>query len=345
MKFFKKLYFILIVIVLCSIFPTYAYAESTGQVGYDIQAIIPENQIDKNKSFFDLKMEPSQKQVIEIMINNTSNKDSSFKVSVNQAYTNNQGFIDYSKNDIEPDESMKYKMSDIAKVEEEVVVSANSSRKVPITLEMPEEKFYGQILSGIQVEKKIDDDGEGKITNSYGYILGLKLTETDVEIRRQLNLKSIEPAVSFNRTSVVALLQNPTMDAYGHLKYKAKVTNNADDKVVREVSYDNDMQIAPNSTYGFAIDWDNERLEEGNYRLDLEVSDAKDNVWRFSEDFTITAKDAKEINKLTIDNTNKLPLWVWIVIIIFIILLISQFLIILFIKKRKKEQDEKLNNK
>jgi hypothetical protein len=73
--------------------PTVTHA---ADVGYDVQAVIPENQVDKTKSFFDLRMQPDQKQTISVRINNTSDQDSEYKVTINQAYTSDQGFIDYS---------------------------------------------------------------------------------------------------------------------------------------------------------------------------------------------------------------------------------------------------------
>jgi hypothetical protein len=83
-------------VVLCTfplLNPTVTHA---ADVGYDVQAVIPENQVDKTKSFFDLRMQPDQKQTISVRINNTSDQDSEYKVTINQAYTSDQGFIDYS---------------------------------------------------------------------------------------------------------------------------------------------------------------------------------------------------------------------------------------------------------
>lgn len=349
MKYFKKLYLILISIFLCTMFPVQAFAASGGEVGYSIKAVMPENQIDKSKSYFDLRMVPNQEQTIEIIVINTSDKEGRFSVSVNQAYTNEQGFIDYSDNDIEPDESMEYKVSDIIEVQNEVIVPANDSVKVPINIKMPEEEFDGQILSAIGVEKELDDSEKNSsgIKNKYGYVLGLKLTETDTEINRELNLKDIKSGVKFNKPSIIATLQNPTMDAYGHLKYEAKVVNKSKNKVFAEISYDNDMELAPNSNYEFAIKLDDDKkIESGDYILELQVSDAKGNQWDFNEEFSISNKEAKESNDLVIRNNMKMPLWAIILIVILIILFILQFIWIFFLKKRKREEENhNYNNK
>ncbi|MHC5247484.1 DUF916 and DUF3324 domain-containing protein [Enterococcus sp. LJL90] len=316
-------------------------AQNTTEVGYNIQAILPENQVNDQDSFFNLRMEPSQEQTIQFVINNTSSEETTFALSINQAYTNTQGFIDYSDADAQLDDSLKYAISDIATVDNSVTVAANSSATVPIELKMPAEEYAGQILAAIQVIKEQDDDSSG-ISNSYGYILGLKLTENDQAVTRELNLLSVEPAISFGNTSVVATLQNPTMDAFGHLVYHADVYNLADNEIVRSVDYDNNMQMAPNSTYGFAIDWDNQALEAGDYRLALTVGDAKGNVWEFDEAFTITEQQAQEINSVTVDevNTQRLPIWVFIVIGAMTAIVLLFIIWLILAKRRKKDESD-----
>lgn len=321
----KKTIIISLLIFLFYSAPQQVLANIENNVGFTINASIPDNQVDKNQSYFDLRMTPNQEQEISIQITNSSDEDSQFKVNINQAYTNQSGFIDYSDSDIEPDSSLLYEISDIVDYEPTVEVKARSSITYPIRLKMPAESFDGSIMAGIQVTKETTGDANG-ITNKYGYILGLKLTETENPVKRELNLLNVKPAVSFSRTSVVANLQNPTMDAYGHLKYEAKVTNIKTGELEKEVSYDENMQLAPNSVYGFAIDWNDRRLVAGEYLLDLVVSDAKNNRWEFSESFTITKKEAKEINKVTIDKATENSLFKYIIILIIVLF----FLIVLF---------------
>ncbi|WEV60402.1 DUF916 and DUF3324 domain-containing protein [Streptococcaceae bacterium ESL0729] len=321
--------------------PLGVLAEGENNVGFTINSVIPSNQIDKEQSYFDLRMTPGQEQEIIVQVINTSNEDSKFKVNVNQAYTNKSGFIDYSETDVKPDSSLKYKISDIANYEHEITVQANTSMNLPITLKMPAEQYDGTILAGIQVVKEKSEEEAKKqgISNQYGYILGLQLTETDTELPRQLNLLNVRADSAFNRTSVVAELQNPVMTPMGHLKYTAKVTNKKDGAVEKEVSYDNDMQMAPNSTYDFAIDWDNKPLVAGDYNLDMVVSDDKGNEWKFNKDFTITKKEAKKINdKVIITNTGQNPYLKYFLILLGLLIVLS--IILFIIKKRDKDKDE-----
>lgn len=106
-----------------------------------------------------------------------------------------------------------------------------------------------------------------------------------------------------------------------------------------KVTYDSGMQIAPNSLYDFAIDWDNRRLEAGEYELYLTVTDAKENEWKFDEKFTITAKQAKEINNLTVDRNEPkgIPMWTYIVIGSMLVILIVGIIAWFLYKKKKKK--------
>ena len=323
-------------------------ADEGEEVGYDIQAILPENQQDKASTYFDLRMTPGQSQTVELMINNTSDKKTTYSIAINQAYTNQQGFIDYSDSTIKADKSLKYPIEDIVSYEKEVTVDAQKSMKYPIKLTMPKQSFDGQIMAGIQVMKKNDDsDNKGTISNQVGYVLGLNLTETDTPIKRKLELINVKPAVSFGKTSVVATLRNPTMEAYGKLKYVVSIENSKGEKV-RDITYDSNMQVAPNSTYGLAIDWEENALVAGDYKLNLIVTDAKDNKWEFNEKFEITKEQAKEINQVTVnkDESSNWAWWIWLIIaFVSIGLLVILFYFVTKHKKNQSQLKEKNNKK
>lgn len=332
---------LLVLIVTSFLLSTVVFAEEGQEVGYDIKAILPDNQKDKGHTYFDLKMLPGQKQTIEILINNTADEKATFDIAINQAYTNKQGFIDYAEADIELDKSLKYSIKDMVTYEKEVTIEPNESVTYPITIEMPDESFDGQIMAGIQVMKRIDNDSAGTIANKVGYILGLNLTETDKEIERKVELVEVKPEISFGKTSVVATLKNPIMEAYGNLTYDITILDSSG-KTVRSENYDSGMQLAPNSLYDLAIDWEGKRLVAGDYQLKLVVKDAKENEWKFDEAFKITNKEARDINRLTVDagKENKSN-WYLIATLIIIVLVFIGILSFYFIKKKKSKRKKR----
>lgn len=305
----------------------HAHAEETSDsaqndVGYHIYADLPGNQIGDKDSFFNLRMTPGQKQTIEFVVANTSPKDLKFKIELNQAYTNNQGFIDYSEDNKTYNLKDKFKIDKIASSTKEVTVPKQSNKKIPIQISMPAEAFKGEILAGIKVTK-VSEEQTG-ISNQYGYILGLRLTEQDDELKREVQLKKITPAVSFGKTSVVVELLNPQMESYGKLDYKVEIKDDKSGKRVKTKSY-KELQMAPNSLYKFAIDWDGEKLVPGDYRMKLTINDKKNNQWVFDKRFTITSKEANEVNEVVIDKTDSLNMKILIIILIVIVILLLIF--------------------
>lgn len=310
-----------------------------NNVGFDIQALIPENQVDKKQSYFDLRVKPGTRQQIQVAVNNTSSSDGEYHVSVNQAYTNKNGFIDYALPDVKLDNTVPFKLKDIVEYPEKIQVAGGKSGIITLTLNIPKQSFKGQVLGGIQVTK-LNMDKEKAINNQYSYVVGLNLTQSDEAVKRDLELVSVKPAVSFQKTSVVAKLKNPVAEAMGHLKYVGTVVAKKNDKTIKKIDYNTDMSIAPNSLYDFAIDWNNKPLEAGEYTLHLTVSDALKNSWQFDEDFTITRQEANEINEVAINtvNRNKLPTWIFIIIGALAALIL--FLLFFILLKRKKDKQE-----
>ena len=82
-------------------------------MGYSVKANLPENQIDKNKTYFDLKMDPNQKEEISLTVKNSSEEEIILNIVPNNSKTNQNGVIDYSDENLEKDKSLKYSLTDI----------------------------------------------------------------------------------------------------------------------------------------------------------------------------------------------------------------------------------------
>jgi hypothetical protein len=330
----------LIVLALAFFHTNIAIAEEAGNVGFDVQSILPENQIDKTQSYFDLRMHPEQHQVIQIQVNNTSDQVTTYQVAVNQAFTNDQGFIDYTKKVTPLANKPDVSLAEMAKSPKEITIPAQSTQRVDIALTMPQEEFSGQVLGGIRVVKKLAAaEKKTGIVNQYGYILGLKLTENDQPVKRDIQFISVKPQVTMGKNSVVAQLTNPTMEAMGSLKYDAKVIDRKTKQVVRTVHHDSGMQLAPKSRYNFVMDWQNKKIQSGDYLLNLTIADAKGNQWQFADKFSVTKDEARKINAITINQVSQATIPRVMYLIIGILVVALGLLIWLLIKKRKQPEE------
>lgn len=278
----KRLFLFSVLLLNFISYPIHSFAASDNAVGFAIQAVLPDNQINRQASFFDLLMKPNQKKQILVKVINTSEQEHTFTININQAYTNSSGMIDYSDSNIQKDKSLIYDICDIAKYKSKVTVKAKSTVAVPIMLKMPSTKFDGTIMAGIRIIK--EDKGK---QNQYGYTLGLKLSETNKLIDRKMNLINVSTKRHNSRYRVVAKLQNPTMSAYGHLKYTMVIISKKTKKIVKHIFLDQNMQMAPNSTFELGQEIESQALDSDHYNIKLTVSDALNNKWDFTEDFTM----------------------------------------------------------
>lgn len=301
---------------------------------YNVQTILPENQIDKSKNDFDLKMKAGETQTIYFYINNTSDHKSDYTVSINQAYTNASGFIDYTDATIEADETLTHSIDNIVKYEPFISLEAHSSLKYPIQITMPKEEFQGQIMAGINISNRLDNS-ETKID----YTIGLTLTENNHELERLLNITKITPMVQLGELKMIIQIQNPTMIAYNELTYVTRITNKKSKKMIFSETHNFGQQLAPNSTFNLIMNWDAKTINASNYGLDVIVTDGLGTQWIFDETFEITTEEAQKLNTLIQNYRKKL-----IVRISFTLsLIIGTYF--LFLKLTKKQKDSLHKNK
>ncbi|WP_416827948.1 DUF916 and DUF3324 domain-containing protein [Ectobacillus polymachus] len=324
--------FLIIIFVTLDLPMVVANAED---VGYSVRAIIPENQIDKNQTYFDLLMKPKEKQVIQVEIMNNSNEDMDINIHITNPISNRNGLIDYTNINAEVDESLKVPITKVASIEEKTVrVPAKKSKIVPIQLEMPEAEFDGIMLGGIYFEKSLgkEESTQGQISNKLAYVIGMKLSETNTEVKPNLQLKSVKPGLVNYHTAVIANIQNSAPVIVDNLTLKAKVYNSSG-KEINQVDV-KDYRMAPNSNMDFAIDWKNKEISPGKYTLKLYADTGKQN-WNWEEEFVIPSKDANVLNKEAVGIVKDYKLY-FIIGLLFIILILV-YIIFRLVRKNKQQ--------
>src|SRR5699024_5050182 len=128
-----------------------------------------------------------------------------------------------------------------------------------------------------KIPEEAEADGGVNIQNKYAYVIGLQLSESDEAVTPELNLTSVDPTLVNHRTAVVANLQNSRPALVENASIHARVFEENGTETIKEVQQD-DISMAPNSNMDVVIDWKNEPLAEGNYRLELQASD-ETNEW------------------------------------------------------------------
>ncbi|WP_317945806.1 DUF916 and DUF3324 domain-containing protein [Carnobacterium maltaromaticum] len=336
----KKL--ILLFILLFGIQVAPIIGQAADSMKYSVSAVIPENQIDKTLTYFDLKMIPNQKQDIDLVVSNSGDEEQTIIISPNVAKTNQNGVIDYSQSKGDIDSSLIFPLKSIISEKQEVKLAPKEKKTVTFTLEMPEKEFNGLILGGFYISTKEvnnkakEAEKDVQIKNNYSYVIGIKLRENTNEVKPDLKLNQIKPALLNYRTAITANLQNIEATIIKDLSIDAKVMKKGNSDVLHE-TLKKDLSMAPNSNFDFPINWDNQSLEPGNYTLQLTATSGE-NKWNFEEDFNISSKESSTLNKEAVELEKAEPNWLLISLIILVVLLLLIMMIGFLIYRYKKKK-------
>ncbi|WP_088013273.1 DUF916 and DUF3324 domain-containing protein [Gottfriedia acidiceleris] len=336
MKVLKKIVFILFFININN------FHANAAEMNFAVSAVIPTNQIDSSKTYFDLKMKPGQKQVLKVQIKNDTDKSVTIQTSANSAITNSSGIPDYSISNPKVDNTLEIPFANIAKVNKETIIPARSEESVEITIEMPKQQFDGVILGGLYFSEKEEeeqakkDDESVQINNKYAYVIGVVLRETDKVIKPDLKLNDIKPTQINARNVVTANLQNIKPAMLKNLSVDAKVYKEKGVNVLYKTKKEN-LRMAPNSNFDYAIKWKNNAFEPGKYRLEMKAT-AGDQTWEWTRTFTIKENTAKKFNTSAVEMEKDYTMRIISGIILLFLLLIFTFLLLR--KTIKKDQDK-----
>lgn len=158
-----------------------ANTDTSNNIGFSVAAQTPKNQIDKQATFFDLKMTAGQTQTLQTRIYNTTNRDIRVAMGIHTAYTNSGGAIEYVTPAKKYDASLQYRVDQLTKIKgpTTVTVPANGSKLVSAQTTMPTKDFNGALLGGWyfkRVDQKVTGEVKGatNISSEYSYVVGIK---------------------------------------------------------------------------------------------------------------------------------------------------------------------------
>ncbi|MTD40214.1 DUF3324 domain-containing protein [Erwinia sp. CPCC 100877] len=291
-------------------------------------------------SYYDLKVKPKETLQLQVAIDNSSSKEMTIQVEANNATTNDNGISSYLK-EKERDSSLTVAFEDLSKVKEEKIkIPAKSTKNAVVDVTIPEEPFKGEILGGLHFTKvKTEDEEEQKSTigTNIAYTIGVLLRESDEEITPEMAMNGVITEQRNYRNYISANLQNRAPCMIKELKAHAQVYKKGTDELCYEASNDA-MRMAPNSNFNFGISLEDQKFVPGDYTMKV-TGTADGTPFEFSEDFKISAEEAKEYNKNAIFVQEEgTPYWVYVMGLCGILLV--GLLLFLLIKKRRGTDEE-----
>ncbi|MGM0168635.1 hypothetical protein IGI39_004390 [Enterococcus sp. AZ135] len=317
-----------------------------------------ENQIDKQKTYFDLLLAPNQEETLTVDLRNDTDKEVVVEAQINSATTNGNGVVEYSDNDIKADKTLKYDIKNYVEAPKEITLKPQSAAEYKVKIHMPNEKFAGGITfkekTDNQTSASSDKNDKGlAIKNEYSYVVALLMRQTTENGSPDLKLQSVTPNQRNARNVIQGNLQNPNATYLNQLATKTTITKKGSSEALY-TDEQSEMQMAPNSNFNLSVPLKGDRLKAGKYTMKIEAygqqdqngsysfqakgSQKEENYryhWTMEKDFEIKADVAKKLNDS--DVTIKKD-YTWLYILIGIVLLL---LIILFLVWRKKKNDKK----
>lgn len=319
---------------------------SASKFNFGVYTVIPDNQIDKQKSYFNLKMEPNQKQTLTMQLKNDTEEDVVIEPKIHSATTNLNGVVEYGPTNVERNSTLPYELGELIQTDQEITVPAKGSKDLELHVTMPEQEFTGILAGGITLEEKKEDvknkqeTKEGlSIENKYAYVVGITLQENDEKVKQDLELRDVKAGQVNARNVIHATLQNPTSTYLNRFEVDAVITKKEKTEELY-TSKKQDMQIAPNSNFDYPIALEGEKLEPGTYTVHLKAKSSEES-WEFKKDFTIKAEEAKQFNEkdVSIEGIN----YLWYIVGLLFILLAGLLWFIFLKRKKKKKKEQEMN--
>ncbi len=337
-----------------------------SELNFAAKAQLPDDQVHKDVSYFDIKMDRGAKQTLHVDLRNDTDNEVEVDVGIASATTNINGVVEYSPNDIKPAKSLAFNLKDHVKAPSQIKIPAKGNTVLNLDVTMPDAALKGQMAGGITLKEHQTEDQANKekgkglsINNRFSYVIGLVLQQTTLPVAPELKLNTVKPSQVNYRNVISASLENITPTFINKVAIDANVRAKGAKKVLYRVKKEG-MQLAPNTTFDFPIALAGKALEPGTYIAQLEVygnqsSDGKvtrqinsakqryQNHWTLTKEFTITDHTAKNLNQkdVTLKSTNHW--WVYALLAVVAILLIVVVLLMIVLLKRKHKKARNVN--
>lgn len=246
---------------------------------FSITPIIPTNQQEGVKGYFDLNMSNKKEQTLYIEIKNNSQEDVTYEVFVANGYTTQNGAIAYKKNDEENNGlTEEFKLTTYATVEESVEVSSQSSIKLPvsITLENQDERtILGAIMFKEKGKETLATSGNFQVKQEVNYGIAVKLNVGDAEKNQKLIVEFGETNVKFVPSGVQIEKEIINFNSYLLRGFKGSYQIKDGDNILFE-GLINDFSMSPHTTTKYILNWDYETIENKEYALYMYLANEVD---------------------------------------------------------------------
>lgn len=290
-----------------------------GVLNFVYENEIPKNQIG-DKTYFELKVKPNDKQTLVTKVTNKSKKNITIQITVSNATTSPTGDINYGPNKKKLVGGKILRLTDMIEAPNKITLKPGEMKKVNLKLTVPKESFDGIILGGVHLKEKIPkketklEDG-ASLESEYSYVYSISLKETDKKIKPVLTSTG-----SLYNQKVYTEVNNPKSIILSDLKIDSLLMTEDSDKVLMDSTLTG-YRMAPNSSLDIPFEG-TEDLDIGKYRTKTTVT-LKDQTWIFENKFEVTKKNKETYQKELFEDTPKEKHLNWLIVLLVVLLFIG----------------------
>lgn len=327
----NKYFLLMIVMVLTFISPRLVKANN---IEFSISPLLNNRQLPDVTNYFDMTLNPNEESNVGIRIYNDDDKPHTYELSIENSFSNRNGIIDYTENDMHYIQLPALK--EIATADKEISTEAHSTRDVPIKIKLPDKPFNGTILGGIRVREKDVKKEEGQIVNRYNYLIPLRIRQGEQNYPEELIFKESKVKLGNYYSDLEVVLGNnqPVM-----LKdMKIKITIEPKNTKQRQlVLFDKKIRMAPETVSHLLMKLNEEKLKAGPHLVTVTAKGKTfEKTWEST--IEIAKKEAKQINRNIVEkkeeNDTRKNWWVYLLVV----LVLSQMMYILIQRRRHHDK-------
>ncbi|AKP68054.1 DUF3324 domain-containing protein [Companilactobacillus ginsenosidimutans] len=303
--------------------------------------------------FYLIKGNPGETVDVKVDVFNTSDTERQFIVSINTAYTSDDGQPAYDSSKVS-DPNLKIQMHNLVQNNGQIVaVAGNKSTQAILKVKIPDQHYTGFLMGGLNVQP-YHEKAKGTVTengtlikNKFSYSLPIQMAQLgsqndDVNYKINRVVPKIVNTSVGKEVGVAANVANTKNAFLPDLSSKAVITKYGDSKFKMTEKKDG-QSMAPTSNYNYTVSWGKTPLRAGKYHIKMTYSGSSVRTWVLDKDFVITDAQAAKYNNLAGHKPNYL--WLYILLGVLLLALILGLGIFLGKKNSKGTENNSMNRR
>ncbi|WP_230914184.1 DUF916 and DUF3324 domain-containing protein [Agrilactobacillus fermenti] len=258
---------------------------------FTVQAIIPDEQQNKDLGYFDLTAKPNSEHTLGLRIFNTGVRQLNVSVELNNAYTSDGGVVAYDRHNQKLIDPTTKSMADLVenKRQQTVKLAPGELKTVNFKVKAPAERYKGMILGAVVASAKVDPTKSESVTinNRISYNIGVVLRQDDTDVKPSILVGRATPGIRQLQKGILLPLHNRAAMNASRMAINAKIYHSG--QVIKTINRAN-MQMAPFSKFTYFLPV---KLKAGNYRIKGSIIPTNGGQQDFDQRFTVTKAEAK----------------------------------------------------